>query len=98
MNLSPSNLTVISTDGSSFPANSAYLIESDLVIGTTHAERSKLVLDKGQSLAWILEQGKPKFISKNLMYEIKGWIYDTDNPVFRYFVPLCSGHFCMVDC
>jgi hypothetical protein len=98
MNLSSSNLTVVSTDGSSFPLDSAYLVESDLVIGTTHAERSSLAVDKGQSLAWILKQGEPKFISKNLMYEIKGWVYDDNNPVYRYLVPLYSGRFHMVDC
>jgi hypothetical protein len=98
MNLSSSNLTVVSTNGSSFPLDSAYLVESDLVIGTTHAERSSLAVDKGQSLAWILGQGEPKFISKNLMYEIEGWVYDSDEPEFKYLVPLGSGNFYMVDC
>ena len=98
MNLSSSNLTVVSTDGSSFPLDSAYLVESDLVTGTTHAERSSLAVDKGQSLAWILGQGEPKFISKNLMYEIEGWVYDSDEPEFKYLVPLGSGNFYMVDC
>jgi hypothetical protein len=60
MNLSSSNPTVVSTDGSSIPVHTAYLVESDLVVGTTHAERSRLAVDRGQSLAWILGQGEPK--------------------------------------
>ena len=96
MNLSSSNLTVVSTDGSSFPLDSAYLVESDLVTGTTHAERSSLAVDKGQSLAWILKQTAPDFVSKNLMYKIEGWA--SSLPGFEYLIPLYSGTYYMVDC
>jgi hypothetical protein len=96
MNLSSSNLTVVSTDGSYFGVDSAYLIDlssfSDDLVESFHdgsdRERCEIALNEGQSLAWILGQGEPKFISKNLMYEIEGWVYDSDAPVFRYLVPL----------
>ncbi len=106
MNLSSKSLTVVSTDGSYFGVDSAYLVDlsscSDEFIEDfqdgSDRDRAQVAVDKGQSLAWILGQGEPKFISKNLMYEIEGWVYDSDEPEFKYLVPLCSGNFYMVDC
>jgi hypothetical protein len=106
MDLSSHNLMVVSTDGSYFGLASAYLVDESLfgdeLTESFHEgsdlERREIALEEGQSLAWILKQGEPRFISKNLMYEIKGCIYDNDNPVYRYFVPLFSGHCHMVDC
>ena len=106
MDLASKALTVVSTDGSYFGVDSAYLVDlsscSDEFIADFQdgpdRDRAQVAVDKGQSLAWILKQGEPKFISKNLMYEIKGWVYDDNNPVYRYLVPLYSGRFHMVDC
>lgn len=98
MDLKTKNLAVVSTDGSSFPVDSAYLVESDLVVGTTHAERSKLAVSRGVKLADILKADEPLFVSEYLMYEIKGWTYDDERPEFQYFIPTHSGNFWMVDC
>lgn len=106
MNLSSKSLTVVSTDGSYFGLDSAYLIDlsllSDDLVESFHdgsdRERCEIALGEGQSLAWILEQGRPRFISRNLIYEIEGWVYDSDEPEFKYLVPLHSGNFAMVDC
>lgn len=106
MNLSSSNLAVVSTDGSYFGVDSAFLVDlpslSNELAASFHSgsdsERFEIALNQGQSLAWTLGQGEPKFISKNLMYEIEGWVYDSDEPEFKYLVPLCSGNFYMVDC
>lgn len=106
MDLASKALTVVSTDGSYFGVDSAYLVDlsfcSDEFIEDfqdgSDFNRAQVAVGKGESLAWILEQSKTKFISKNLMYEIEGWVYDSDKPEFKYLVPLYSGNFCMVDC
>ena len=98
MNLELQNLRVVSTGGSSFSVDTAYLVESSLVIGTTHAERSELAVSKGVKLADILNNDEMPFVSKHLMYEIEGCVYDENEPEYMFFVPCDSGRFWMVDC
>jgi hypothetical protein len=106
MNLSSNNLAVVNVGGNWFEVDSAYLVDLSLfdhLLAESFREgsdskRFEIALDKGQSLAWTLKQGEPKFISKNLMYEIEGWVYDDSKPLYRYLVPLYSGRYHMVDC
>jgi hypothetical protein len=106
MNLSSKNLAVVNIDGCWFGVDSAYLVDLSLfdhLLAESFregldSERIEIALSKGQSLAWTLKQGEPKFISKNLMYEIEGWVYDDSKPAYRYLVPLYSGRYHMVDC
>jgi len=98
MTLDFENFTVVSTDGSSCDIDTAYLVNSGLVVGTTHAERSQLAVDKGVKLLDILQDDEPPFVSKHVMYEIEAWTYDDDRPEFQYLVPMHSGNFWMVDC
>jgi hypothetical protein len=90
--------TVVSTDGSSLGVDTAYLVSSDLVIGKTHAERSQLAVDNGLRLLDFLQNDKPPFVSKCVMYKIEGWTYDDDRPEFQYLIPMHSGNFWVVDC
>jgi hypothetical protein len=106
MNLSSKSLTVVSTDGSYFGVDSAYLVDlsscSDEFIEDFQdgpdRNRAQVALDRGVKLTDILNDDEPPFVSKCLMYEIEGCIHDDGNPEFAYYVPCESGSYWMVDC
>jgi hypothetical protein len=103
MDLTSPSLTVVNTDSLYFGISSAYLVDLSGVkiedfCSSSNSYRASFALEKGQSLDWILEQGLPPFVSKHLMYEIQGWIFNKSKPTFRYMVPVCSGRCHMVDC
>ena len=106
MTLDFEKFTVVSTDGSYFRADTAYLVDlsscsdefvEDFQDGSDR-DRAQAALDKGVKLLDILQDDKLPFVSKHVMYEIENWIYDDDNPEFRYFIPMHSGNFWCVDC
>jgi hypothetical protein len=103
MDLTSPSLTVVNTDGLYFGISSAHLVDlAGVKLGDfcsrPNSYRTSFALEKGQSLGWILEQGLPPFVSKHLMYEIQGWIFNKSKPTFRYLVPVCSGRCHMVEC
>lgn len=106
MDLTDKNLTVVSTDGSYFGVDTAYLVDlsscSDELVESfrdgSDRERAQVTVDRGVKLTDILKADEPSFVSEYLMYEIKGWTYDDERPEFQYLIPMCSGNFWMVDC
>lgn len=105
LNLDADRLTVVSTDGSYFGASTAYLVDlstlddkvRDFQDGTDR-ERSDFAVTRGIPLADVLNGEEPPFISKYVMYEIEGSVYDEEWPEFAFYIPCDSGNFWMVDC
>lgn len=106
MDLASKALTVVSTDGSYFGVDSAYLVDlsscSDDCIAYFQdgpdRNRAQVALDRGAKLTDILNDDEPPFVSKCLMYGIEGCVHDDNNPEFAYYIPCESGNFWMVDC
>lgn len=106
MDLASRNLTVVSTDGSYFGVDTAYLVDlsscrdeffENFQDGSDR-ERAQVAVESGVKLTDILNSDQPPFVSKCLMYKIEDWTYDEDRPEFQYLIPTHSGHFWMVDC
>lgn len=106
MDLTDKSLTVVSTDGSYFGVDTAYLLDlssySDELVESfqdgSDRERAQIAVRNGAKLTDILSDDQPPFVSKHLMYEIEDWTYDDERPEFQYLVPMHSGNFWMVDC
>lgn len=106
MTLDFEKFTVVSTDGSYFGVDTAYLVDlsscsdefaEDFQDGPDR-DRAQVAVDRGIRLLDILQDDEPPFVSKCVMYEIEGWTYDDDKPEFQYLIPIHSGNFWMVDC
>ena len=106
MTLDFEKFTVISTDGSYFGIDTAYLMDlsscSDEFVGDfqdgSDRNSAEVAVDKGIKLLDILQEDEPPFVSKHVMYEVEGSVYDEERPEFAFYIPCDSGNFWMVDC
>lgn len=105
MDLTCETLTVVSTDGSYFGADTAYLVDlstlsdeevADFQDGSDN-DRAAYAAFRGKKLSDTLASEEVPFVSKHLLYR-SDWIYDEDKPEFAYFIPCDSGNFWIVDC
>lgn len=99
------NLTVVSDDGSYFPATSAYLVdtttfsEEDLedFNDGPDSDRVRIAVANGIPLSEALSNGGMKFVSSLLIYS-GDQVYDEEAPEYCYYVPFFTGRFYFVDC
>ena len=106
MDLASKALTVVSTDGSYFDIDTAYVVDlsssSDEIAESfqdgSDEERAQIAVKSGVKLTDILGDDHPPFVSQYLMYEVEDWVYDESKSEFMFFIPCISGNFWMVDC
>lgn len=98
------NLTVVSDDGSYFPATSAYLVdtatfsEEDLedFNDGSDSDRAEIAAANGIPLSEALSNEGMKFVSSLVIYS--GDLYDKDAPEYCYYIPCITGNRYIVDC
>ena len=98
------NLTVVSNDGSYFPATSAYLVDTatfsdedleDFNDGSD-SDRAEIAAANGIPLSEALSNEGMKFVSSLVIYS--GDLYDEDAPDYCYYIPCITGNRYIVDC
>lgn len=109
MNLNFSNLDnvyVLSEDGSYFGLNTAWLLDSgsfndeqtELFFGGSDGDR----FDLGEEVGIDLEDlfNETPFVSAHVLYESEAThgLFDEEYPNYKYFIPLHTGRFGLVDC
>ena len=111
MNLNFSNLDsvyVVSEDGSYFGLNTAWLVDAgrlsdeqqDALFDGSDGERFDLCEEIGIDLEDLFKE--TPFVSAHVLYfstlESTHGLFDDEYPDYKYFVPLHTGRFDLVDC
>ena len=111
MNLNFSNLNnvyVLSEDGSYFGLNTAWLLDAgsfndeqtELFFGGGDGDRFDLGEEVGIDLEDLFKE--TPFVSRHVLYESTlesaHGLFDDEYPDYKYFIPLHTGRFDLVDC